>query len=260
MTRALSLISMIAVLLQACSSGPPVRKGGITLRQLYTMHDRILEYNKCIKSFSGEGHFYYKDGKRELNLLARIRFDDDNSFSRISFYGTLDNSLWGDIVVHRQKVSLYFPLRKKMYTGQLRNFDLHPFSGIHIQLAELLKLARGRIYFLSGSTRKRGVASSDHYILFLRNSEETQKVYFGKKQGLVRETRVYSGKQEKARLIYESYAKPEGVPVPRKCTLEVRSRSLRAVVWYTSVSLAYQFQKKDSLIETEPGTSVIPIN
>jgi hypothetical protein len=252
----------LVLFLSSCSAGRassrPDGAEALSLSALHALFDAQVSNDSNLTNVVARGFFHYKDAAQDVNLSVLVRHDEAASFTRITFYGNLEEDYWGDILVYKGNVSLYFPIDQTLHKGKISNFDLYPFARIHIQLSELLNLALGRVYLIDDYEKQRGAASKDHYVLNIQNEKEVQQLFFARDTSLVMQCKIfhYQGDslRERATVKYDHHKAVDGLLIPHKTDLSSLQPRLRAVIWFKDFSRDYVFSESDAVLLVPEGT------
>ncbi len=236
------------IFMLSCSASSKRTGPSVSLLELHNRIDYIQKQNDSLKYFSADGFFIYKDKKMDLNLGMKVKYDKTSKFSRILFFNNIDNSVWGDLVVFKNSVSLYFPTKKTLYKGKIDNFNLYPFTRINIQLSEILKLAFAKVYFINNFKKAGARDVGKYFLLYIKNSELWQKLYFEKKTLNISKIQIYKKNKEKALLRYAYYKLINGNNIPMRSELHIRKRGLRVISWYSKVFFKYRYKTGDEIL------------
>jgi len=236
-----------------CKKTGVVKKPSLGKKEVFNIMENQMKMNAAVSNFSAKGYFIYKDSRQELNLAAHVKYDKKAAFTRISFYGNLDNAHWGEIVVYKGKVKMYFPIQKRFFTGSIRDFNLYSFAKINIQLSEILRLSRLNVYFINNVLRKSAAVSTRFYIIYLQNKKEIQKLFIDRTTKKITRSRIYQKGIERARLLYRYYKNINGINQPVNCTLKVLSHNLKAIIWFTKINPVYRYKKGDEVLKVGDG-------
>lgn len=236
------------ILFAGCSSRQPV-KDTLTLRELHQLYYRAVRRNKAVDSLRATGFFSWKDNKDEFNFLVRIRYDKASSFTRLELRGTLDDTYWADLVVLSNRVKLFMPLQKRLYTGVRKGFSLHPFTGIHIKLSELLPLMQGKYYFIPNAALHGGRVVNDEARLTAVAGDRLLQTGFSLQSGKPVRSRLFTSGKLQGEITYQSYRSKSGLELPAKKVLNVyHPIKGRAVLWLSSWNTNYIVKKNDRII------------
>lgn len=238
-----SCFLLFFLLMTGCVSSAQKPVAGTDTAFLERRLQHLLREQETLRTFAADGFFYFKDSKTELNLAVRLLHDRERGLSRITFRGNLDDVLWADIVVQDNRVLLHFPLQKTLYRAALPGFDLYPFTKIHVQMEELLRLAALVPHIPQGAAPVQSTYTKDAYILYRESAAMQQKIFLGRARLLVDAVHLFSGNKLRAILQYSLYKDIGSLAVPHRLSLDAPAHGTRAVLWLRRIT---------------PGVSVTP--
>ena len=251
-----SCFLLFFLLMAGCTSSAGKPDPGTDTAFLERRLQHLLREQGALRTFAAEGFFYFKDRKTELNLAVRLLHDRERGACRITFRGNLDDVLWADIVVRDNRVLLHFPLQKTLYRAALPGFDLYPFTKIHVQMEELLRLAALVPHVPPGAAPVQSTYTKDAYILYREGPAMQQKIFMGRARLLVDAVHLFSGNALRAILQYSLY-KPVGVvAVPHRLSLDAPAHGTRAVLWLRQITAGVPVPPGALALEPLAGTEI----
>jgi len=253
------LVLVLLATVTSCTKKTVVRK--ITLRELYSFVDNAISNNRKINQFKMAGYFIYKDDRHDLNLALTLFFDDKMGFRRIVFKGNLDDSYWGDIVVFKGITKIYYPLDDKLFIGKTDKISFKKVNQLNISLKELLQILSCRVFFLDNFSKASGKIEGDKYLLYLKNSDKWQKVYFDSQKKTISRIKLYKGNKEIADIRYSYYKYIDSVLVPHKIQFKSPVANTSCTIWFQEkeTNFKYRFKKGNEKIKIAKKTEKIEI-
>lgn len=240
-------LCVIFIFVSGCAQHPS--RPGITLRDIYRMHQRAVAYNRSITALQGSGYFSWKDAKDDFHFLVRIRYDRKQRFTRVELRGTLDEAYWADLVVSGDSVQLYMPLQKRLYTGSRAGFDLYPFTGIRIKLEQLLPLMQGKYFLLHDAALQGGRVAGEEARLTAVSGQQLLQTGFALSTGKPVRSRLFAGRKLQGELQYLNRRSLNGLELAAKRVLQVfHPVSGTAVLWFSAWSTNYRYADGDGII------------
>jgi hypothetical protein len=197
-------------------------------------------------SFRATAHFSYKDQDLDAGFFLTILHAKDKAFTRVSIEGSLDQTLWADLVVLDDRLTLYLPLDRKVLTGsRSAGSGFHVGAGIRFSLHEMLLLAE-----LTPVINTNGKLSSHRdrqggsvLVIESEDGKSSTMVQFSP-EGWISGVRSIEQGQERARVVYEKRDAASGLA--RKQTIVSTALGMEAVIWLSSWDPTWRYRDGDA--------------
>lgn len=185
-------------------------------------------------------HLSYKDQELEAGFFLTIKHDRAHAFTRVSIEGSLDQTLWAELIAFGDTLTLYLPLERRVFRGsRARGGSFRASGGIRFSLHEMLLLAElSPALPTNASARAKLLPSGDSILVLARSAAENVRVEFSR-EGWISALRSFVQGAERVRILYEKRDPATGIA--RKQTIISPPLKMEAVIWLSSWDPAWRY-------------------
>lgn len=251
------LVSMVLLCCTACTP-ERVRPANAQVRDVAEMLRLVAaEARRSEKwpAWQATAHFSYKDRDLDAGFFLAIRHDRARAFTRVSIEGSLDQTLWADLVALGDSLALYLPLERRVLRGSRSGGSgFRASGGIRFSLHELLLLAELSPVIHTNGTVRADLLPGGGSVLVIESqggSKSTRVEFSG--EGWISAVRSIVQGRERARVVYEKRDPATGIA--RKQTIVSPALGMEAVVWLSSWDPAWRYRPGAEGITLPEGVS-----